>query len=1100
MYYQDINEMLAKGIKTENMPSDYADAVSCANRYLVEGKGKKPAWLDDFLESNRCKLVETICRATSALQGISSLQGYSEGYFNEIVQNANDIHCGESIEFKASRYHGEYSLNCEYEDNGFMLSNIYAFLNREMSDKSEGEGQTGKFGIGIKSFFKFVDTLKIESNVIFDFKIQRKADDNDVYGQTVMNPGWNSKNTVLSISYNPEYESSFNTRKLTALIDYLCGYKHTDVSRSFLNGSDTELVFDIRSLIFMMINSRNKKNISNLKFYGVAHSVVINCSEEIKIKDVKLDDEIWRTGLVRLQMHIDDALKYEKQYIVFCHDGISAAFPVGESLTERNRMYATYYLKADLQNQILPMGMLIDSKYANIYRNDVGDSENTINAVYNKIRGYLKNLYGFMCSQEAAVLTCADEISDAFHSIVVRYLQVDRKDYWETPLYEAYYDNAMLPKVSGEKARSYVVVHNEKEAFDKASYQEGDITRELRETYFEYIEEKAAYDLRQLLTNEKCIAGVKKIYSVLSDSTAEILDENREAAERIVNYFGSVRDFLVFSISHERRSAAYATDAEIDNWLLIMKEKTGKYFNAQLFLKYIGRYELNDAIAHDGSIRQINLSFKDYLFNGTLIASNGLLAQYQNKFYDEKYFHLKEELLRKRYIDAGNKKNPYMIRCIRPCGKSVTGWDGTYDYYNMDAPQDVMDELSESQLLLERMATDPKFTGFWLYGSILKLFETRAKGMWRRDYQFKNYTIDEQQIIQLSCIRNMRLKSFSDFISAVKYRAVLPENLKNFIHITCCEDMITTRDVAEQVLPVITAIPEGEKTTYLLDEFEPKDIEIKEIWENSNNEMLVENIEFIYKITGYKIHLYRFLSNTRRKILAYFGNGVCAVKADASKKFREVASCNTADKNIYIFYNNIPKDFQQAVNSVLEQMNVSTRNLALLEGYIHNGNTTQTMSYMSRRRNLAKVRKKLVLDWADVCGDDIPVSHVNDMEIMYRLLTARGSYDVFCPICSDIPLEMFDYGEDTRKKHSRRIILLENENPDTDTEVPYIITVACSYCCQRLRSTLIKSEFDGRKLVLTTQISHGMHEKSRSKQIIELSPVNIEVMRKFKLV
>ena len=266
MHYQDINEMLAKGIKTENMPSDYAEAVNLANQYLAEGKGKKPVWMDEFLESNRCKLVETICRATSAAKGISSLQGYSEGYFNEIVQNANDLHCGESIEFRASRSNGNYSLNCEYEDKGFMLSNIYAFLNREMSDKSEGEGQTGKFGVGIKSFFKFVDTLKIESNVLFDFMIQRKNDDNDVYGKTTVNPRWNGRNTVLSISYNPEYESSFNTGKLTALIDYLCGYKHIDAARCFLTGTDTDLVFDIRSLIFMMINSRNKKNISTLSF------------------------------------------------------------------------------------------------------------------------------------------------------------------------------------------------------------------------------------------------------------------------------------------------------------------------------------------------------------------------------------------------------------------------------------------------------------------------------------------------------------------------------------------------------------------------------------------------------------------------------------------------------------------------------------------------------------------------------------------------------------------------------------------------------------------------------------------------------------------
>ena len=96
-------------------------------------------------------------------------------------------------------------------------------------------------------------------------------------------------------------------------------------------------------------------------------------------------------------------------------------------------------------------------------------------------------------------------------------------------------------------------------------------------------------------------------------------------------------------------------------------------------------------------------------------------------------------------------------------------------------------------------------------------------------------------------------------------------------------------------------------------------------------------------------------------------------------------------------------------------------------------------------------------------------------------------------------MEAFDYGEDTKKKHSRRIILLENENSDTNMEFPYIITVACYYCCQRLRGTLIRSEFDGKNAILTTQIVHGLHEKTKSKQQIELSSVNIEVMKKFKL-
>lgn len=1102
MLDQDINELMAKGVKIGSMPSDYAEAVTCANEYLISGKGCKPEWLDDFLESNRRKLVETICRVTSGTQGMSSLQGYSEGYFNEIIQNANDLHCGDSVEICVSKSGNECKLECQYADKGFELSNIYAFLNREMSDKSDEEAQTGKFGVGIKSFFKFVDTLRIDSNVVFNFSINRSK--NDITGETFVNKEWNNGKTILSISYNTDVATSFNTEKMTKLIDYLCENGGDNPEQFFLTGQDKDLVFDARSLIFMFFNSKSKRNISKLVFRGTAHQIAIVCSEETRIEDLKYDEESWKTGEIKLQLFVDGIVSYDRKYIIFNHDSISSAFAVGCFSQELNRMYSTYYLKADAQEQILPIGMLVDSKFANIHRNDVGDSEEKIAQVYEKIREYMKNLYGFMCSEVASQLSCAEDISDVFHNIVARYLSVERSEHGETPLDAdaVYFDNAKLPKLHGEATKSYVITHKSEEAYDKSSYQEGDITRELRENYFDYIEKKDAYDLQELLTNQNCIAGVRTVYSKLSDSSSDIPTQNRESASKIINYFDSVKAYIVFAVSGERKVDLLVTDSEIDNWLIALKEQTGKYFNAQLFLKFVGRYEINDAIAYDGSIRYTNLSFKDYLFNGILATSDGLLAQHQNKYYDEKYYSLKEELLKKRYVDRGNQKNQYMVRCIRPCGKSISGWNGTYDYDEMRAPANVSEPLSQPELLLERMAIDPKFSGLWLGGSTLRLFETRAKGMQQREpeHKFKYYTIDEQQIIHLSCLQNVKLSDFSDFISAIKHRAMLSEELRNYIHITCKEEGIFTSDIAKKVLPVITDVPEGEKNSFLLEEFTPSDVVIEGITENSNNEMQTENIEFICKVTGYRVHLYKFESNTRRKILAYFGNGTCAVKVESSKKFREMASYTAYtenDKDIYIFYDNIGSDIQQAVNSVLENLNVGTKNLILLEGYIHNGNTTKTMSYMSRRRNLAKVKKKLVLEWADLSEETI--SRIDDTEILYRLLTARGSYDIFCPICADIPLELFDYGEDTKKKHSRKIILLENENPDTNQDIPYIITVACPYCSQKLRNTLTKSEFDGKNLILTTQISHGMHEKTKRKQVIEMSPANIQLMKMFKI-
>ncbi len=1097
MDYQEINELLAKGVKTENMSSDYAREISCANAYLLKRKGDKPEWLDGFLESNRCKLVETICRAASTSQGISSLQGYSEGYFNEMIQNANDLHCGEDISICVSKNEGSCRIECRYEDRGFELSNIYAFLNREMSDKTGDDSKTGKFGVGIKSFFKFVDCLSIRSNVLFHFNIDRNGMDYDVSGRAMINTFWKDDGTVLSLEYHPALESGYNTEKLTSLIEYLCGDRKMDVLRCFLTGSDEEIVFDIRSLIFLQLNGNAEKNISRLNFEGKAHSVNVYCKEEKIVQTVTVEDENWKIGILSLGTDVDRMTKYKKSYIVFSRDGMSAAFPMSEFSSDKNRMYSTYYLKEDSKEQLLPLGMLIDSRYANIHRNDVGDSEEKINTVYERVRDYMRSLYRFMCSPVAGGLSCAVAISDVFHNMIARYLMVDKKDYWESPLSGAYFDNTFLPKKSNEVTKAYVINHKRKEAYDSAAYQEGDIVKELKENYFEFVEKKNTYDLNELISSPQAVFGVKKVYSMLADPNISISEDNRRIASEILNYFQDVGEYLVFAVTSERRADPFISDAEIDHWLIKLREEVGKYFDAKIFLKLIGRYRLNAAIAYDGSICHTKLSFKDYLFNGILTSDNGILSQYQNQFYDEKYYQLKQELLEKRYLDYGNRRNPYLIRCIRPYGRSATGWNGTYDYCGMDLPQRAFQQLSHPELLLERMAMDDKFTGLWLEGATLKLFETSARGMWQRDYQFKKYTIDYQQIINLSCIKNVKVESFVDFINSIRYRSTLSEQLRKYIHISCREEVVTTKDIAEHILPVMIETPEGESKKYLLDEFEPSDIEIGKILENSNNEIPAENAEFIYKITGYWVHAYRFVSVTRRKILVYSGNGKLAVKTDASKKYREVAKCSLDDKNIYFFYDNISTDMQQAVTSMLKEIGVCTKNPELLEGYIHNGNYTKTMSYLSGRRNLTKVRKKLLLEWADV--GETGLSEIQDTEILYRLLTARGSYDIFCPICSDIPLEIFDYGEETRKKHSRKIILMENENPDTSQDVPYIITVACAYCYEKLRSTLMKSEFDGKNVVLTTQIAHGLHEKFMRKQQVELSPVNIEIMKKFKL-
>ena len=1098
--YQSVNEELAKGIKIENMLPEISHEIKSANSFLLLHQGEKPQWIEGFFESNKCKLVETICRAISRADGIISLRGYSEGYFNEIIQNANDLHYGSTVDISVKKVGSICSLTCVYSDKGFELSNIYGFLNREMSDKTDENGQTGKFGVGIKSFFKFVNSMTLDSNVRFAFDIDRGVKDVQVTGKVGMNPDWDQKTTRLTFEYDAKQEGEFNTKKLTSLVDYLSGNSVPDINKFFVSGLDDEIIFDLRSLIFMQINGwkKDRESISCLTFSGTRHKVKISCENKINPSTMKVGSETWNLFDLVLRIIVDDGELFSQEYIIFGHEEIAFGFPINNLLEENNRIYSTYYLKTDMQERIQPLSMLVDSRYSNIHRNDVGDSEDSIRKVYDIIRSKMQTLYMCMCSKEAAVSGCSEKISDIFHSILIRYAFTNPAEHIDSPLNSFDLDNVHLPKTSTAD-KQFVVVHEKREKYETSTYLEGDIVRELTESYFDYVERKNVFDFQELIDDSNCIYGVKRLYKFLYTKNQEEKGEfegNINKIEEIVNFYGEVRDFISFVICNERRLNSYVTDAEVDRWLINLEAEIGKYFNPNSFLKLIGRYKLNVAIDFDGTVRCSNLSFKDYLFNGVFDDKKGILSELQNQQFDEKYSGLKKELLKKRYMDSGNKRDPYAIRCINPTSRSLNNWDGMFDYYEFSGYQINSEQLSEPELLLEKLATDHSFDGM-IHSRSLRLFEKKARGLWRRDYAFKYSYIIEQQIIDISCIKNIKTDSFSSFIEAIKYRKLLREDVAEQIHLSCRQKEISTQNIVEYLLPLMIETQEGEKKAYLLDEFDPNDVEIASVVETTNNEAQRENREFIKKITGYNIHLYHFESETRRKIVAFSGNGVIAIRTDASKAFRKVANYSAKEKDVFIFYDNFSNGAHDAIALVLDEIGISKKTLELLQGYIHNGNNTKTMNYLSRRRSLAKVKRKLVLDWCDIKNDD--VEPIYDNEILYRLLTARGSYDIFCPICSDIPLETFDYGEDTKRKHSRKIIILENDNPCTREEVPYIVTIACSYCVEKLRNTLSKSEFDGKNLIITTQIAHGQYEKMKSKRQIELSPINIELMKKFKM-
>lgn len=1083
--FQDINELLASGAS----PQDFLkNEIKKAERYLKSGKGEKPVWLDDFFKSNENKLKETILRAISSQEGISSLSGYNEGYFNEIIQNANDLHVGDSIDITVSKENTVYSVECRYRDKGFILSNIYGFLNREMSDKSADEGQTGKFGVGIKSFFKFVRRFKIDSNIIFDFTINREQ--RSVESEVAVNEQWDKQNTTLYFEYDEDEvaESGFNISKLSELITLLDEdpiiFDEDEIRKFFISGKDDEILFDIRSMIFMNKNPK-RPSVTKISFSGTFHKVVIECQDFCEPQGIESGETRWSIRNVGLDICLDDE-EHEQcdyGYAVFKQANISIGIPLSTDTEENddNRFYSTYYIRSDTKNKLLPTGMIIDSPFANIHRNDLGDSEKAINDAYQKISDVIILCFQCMCSPEITSVEYLDDISNAFHYILYKYLEADRESYEESPFKITGLDNQYLPKISG-CTKSDIVKHKLEENYEKSTPLDSASVPALTALYLERIERDNVIDYVDLRDSEECLKWVALVYEqvALYDTS-----ENYKTAREILHYFPSVAEYITYIIAGDYREEAILTDTEIDYWLSQLKEEMNEEYYPELCLKLIGRYRLNPALAFDGSLIRENLSFKEYLFNGIPELENGVLSNWQNQQYDSMYSNLKQQLLGNRLTDPGNQKNQYMIRYMYPLGTSKRAWNGKYDCYGQDRLYCRVSEENKF-IFLEKIASDDVLRrSIDMYS--MRLFSNRPITMQYREKCFARYNTYIQQIICIDFLRSIQLDDFNKFLKAVKYRKRIKEVFSSFdISISCYQSELETKNIVNEFLSQLVE---------LRVEYNPTDVVVGNVVENTNNELPVENRDFIFRISGYRVHVSSFDSDSKKYVIAYFGNRSAKIKLDAGSSFKPFAKYSSSSKDIYIFYDNIP-DINAVVSTVLKELDLSKYLMELLLGYIHNGNDTKTMNYLSRRRTFARVKKPLFLDWADFSSD--VVSEIDDIEIIYRLLTARGSYDIYCPICADIPLETFDYGEDTKKKHSRRIVVLENENPETRKEYPYILTVACSYCFEKLRHTLSKSEFDGSQLKLTTQIAQGQHEKMKSHHQLELSPVNIMLMKKIK--
>lgn len=722
--------------------------------------------IKNFLEGRGEEFKTTIL--LTRVRGIG-LTGYKEGYFNEIIQNANDLNYhndNNEIHFECKKNGCEYTLSATYNDRGFIISNIYSFLTKDSSDK-KGK-QTGRFGVGIKSLFLCIDSLEIESNIRMKFTIKEKKKRKEltkgtrkwylkkgtgkwrlkkefmVEKEISINNENNKEKTRLEIKFrfekNKEY--NLNLKKLAELIDYLTtDDMEIDINKIFNNGKKNEILFDIKSLMFM----KNEYPIKNIIFEGTGEKF----KKEIKLsrqkieeyndivkkieecKDPKKSNKNYTLRKEKLcikerktkkVLQNEDEKEYlslnEEEYLLFSNkdnEFINAiAFPINENEV-RTKYYSTYLVAEEEKNKYC-FSVFVDVKNTNANRNNIGEEQDDTNEVVEEIRKEIKSIIEIMLSDELNKKIkdkreILKDISIIFHRIFATEINIYKREMYNSNL-ENIIKNSLIYNCIGLSNKNLPVLKNEDIEYNKNKNfiyaKEVKIGKDILCQYFGKEEDNGQKEqifyLEEINNGKEFIDyNVKEAYLQLNDIYEKlkgIYENYIDGFSEILNYFKDEAEYVRDVINGDRNKK-YIEICSIDEYIYekikVMKTEEEKKKIFQNICKVIGDLEITEVIDKGGVINKSKISFKDYLFSENINdEKNYSIQNYYNG--KEMYEDLKNNLLDNKlffeYVDVC-KKEDYEIIFLKPNSVSRRGWKGEYDLIVKDLKFNNSNNISE---------------------------------------------------------------------------------------------------------------------------------------------------------------------------------------------------------------------------------------------------------------------------------------------------------------------------------------------------------------------------------------------------------------------
>lgn len=370
------------------------------------------------------------------------LKGYAEGYFNEIIQNANDallnndFACNNqphSITVLASRPNEEnqnYRVFVVYPDRGFTLADIFGFCTKENSNKSKEKGQVGKFGVGIKSLFAFVDRLAVYSNVQIEATIQdvgnkgKAVDSIKIQAAEQIETDNGTPSTVLYFEFSAERpeQELFHVSKLKTFIDALYQTNNETLFHALGYGnSSNSILFDANSLLFTDLNQQGI-GIKKVEFQNENGTIAsISCTDSIS-EDTTTTKNQPTVSLSTIQVKVGNETR-EKNYLVLKNSSLKDAHKANLSFAFEYdhpwentavKVYSTYLIDIFPSYQShSPFGYLVNTTSVDVSRSKIDfDFLETLSNSWNQLLLELISLPEKKESSEADQQTYRSYCSD----------------------------------------------------------------------------------------------------------------------------------------------------------------------------------------------------------------------------------------------------------------------------------------------------------------------------------------------------------------------------------------------------------------------------------------------------------------------------------------------------------------------------------------------------------------------------------------------------------------------------------------------------------------------------------------------------------------